>query len=100
MTWLKDTEPFEPKDTITPKRIAQGLTPATKKAKDRFTHRIRYYTHRNGFQRGRGSKSSRKGNGQKTWGYDRDAFGKPAVQGKSSRVRMRLISEWWKESGV
>src|SRR5690348_9525276 len=34
MTWLKDTEPFEQKDTITRKRIQQGLTPEKRKYRD------------------------------------------------------------------
>lgn len=98
MTWLEDIEPFELKGTITRKRIQQGLTPLKKKAKDTATRKFKYYTHRHGLPRGRGSKNSRKGNGRKAWGDERDAFGKPAVQGKSSRVRMRQITEWWQEA--
>jgi hypothetical protein len=99
MDWLNDSDSFELKPSITPKRIAQGLNPKTKKRKDNTTRRWSgVYTFHHGFSRSRHSKAIRKGNGKKEWGADRDAWGKPFVQGKSSRVRMRLIAAWWGEA--
>lgn len=98
MTWLQDAEPFELKETITRKRIQQGLTPARKKKKDTATRKVKWYSHHYGLPRHRYSKLHRKGNGIQEWGGDRDAFARPDVQGKSSRVRMRLIDHWWQEA--
>lgn len=47
-----------------------------------------------GWPRARNAKSGRRMNGKKEWGRDRDAWGKPYVQDKSSRERMRLLEEW------
>lgn len=135
MDWLEDTDPFVLKDSITRKRIAQGLVPQRRKWQD--TQHVRnqvcwrwwfkidghprgLYTHgitgggipwykrqgelphydAHGRQRNRQRRPLRRFNGSQEWGSSWDAWGKPHVQGKSSRHRMRLIDEWWNEAAT
>ena len=46
----------------------------------------------------RWAKRYRSGNGSVEWGYVKDAWAKPHVEGKSSRKTMRLKKMWWKDA--
>jgi hypothetical protein len=51
-----------------------------------------------GFNRPRFGKQLRKRNGRVEWGADRDAWQKPYVEGKGSRVYMKQQESWWEEA--
>lgn len=40
----------------------------------------------------------KKRNGRTEWGENRDAWGKPFVEGKGSRVYMKELTQWWTEA--
>lgn len=51
-----------------------------------------------GYHRSKGTRSLRRGNGQLEWLGWGDAWAKPDVQGKSSRITQREKQLWWDEA--